>query len=155
MGSEAGERLNLVERCLERGRRADREARDAQAFTVESNGCHFPSVEWEGQYVAEALSYRQNKLPHLRSKEERDRTFPQAVAARAANDEDLLELNEDALEQRGKAAVERSQRGAGKLKSTEKEDRCKASTEDKLTEERQREQKRSGSMSLIRPIYCF
>ena len=56
---------------------------------MESGGHTFPSVEWEGEHVPEAWSYRQDRLPHSRSATERDRLFPRAVAARETCDVDF------------------------------------------------------------------
>ena len=105
-GTEAGEKLNLIQQCWERGRREDKDTRDAQVHLVESAGHVFPSTEWEDQVVPEALSYRQDKLPHQRSSRERDRLFPKAVAAAGPGDLDL-EREPCAMSQRGMAIVQK------------------------------------------------
>ena len=110
-GTEAGENLNLIQRCWERGRREDRDARDAQVLLVESAGHVFPGTVWEDQVVPEALSYRQDRLPHLRSSRERDRLFPKAVAAAEPGDADF-EREPCALSQRGMAVVKKDQQSS-------------------------------------------
>ena len=114
-GTEAGESLNLVQKCLDRGRREDQEARDAQVQLVESAGHAFPGTLWENQLVPEVLSYKQDRLPHRRSASERDRLFPRAVAAAESGDLDL-EREPCALSQRGMAVVEARQRSEAKEK---------------------------------------
>jgi hypothetical protein len=93
---------------MERGRREDQEARDAQVLLVESAGHLFPGTLWENQLVPEALSYRQDRLPHRRSAGERDRLFPRAVAAAEQGDVDF-EKEPCAMSQRGEAVVAASQ----------------------------------------------
>ena len=86
---------------------------------VESAGHVFPGTLWENQLVPEALSYKQDRLPHRRSASERGRLFPRAVAAAEAGDADF-EKEPCALSQRGMAVVEAKERGNAKVK--EKED---------------------------------
>ena len=130
-----------MQKCLDRGRREDREARDAQVLLVESAGHLFPGTLWDNQLVPEALSYRQDRLPHKRSAEERDRLFPRAVAAAEQGDEDF-ETETCAMGQRGGAVVAVSQniskgstevsgRGEHKRNGTCNEPNAKKGSEDR------------------------
>ena len=81
-GDQAGSRLSIVERALERGRADDRQVRDLMAVA----GHEFPETWWDGQAVPEAWSYDQRWLPHLQPAAET--LFPRAVAAPEAGDAD-------------------------------------------------------------------
>jgi hypothetical protein len=120
-GTEAGESLNLIQKCWERGKREDQDARDAQVLLVESAGHLFPGTEWENQVVPEALSYRQDRLPHLRSSQERDRLFPKAVAVTERGDVDF-EREPCAMSQRGMDIVNKDRhnsKGSRKIMNEE------------------------------------
>ena len=64
---------------------------------VEHDGHRFPTVEYDGERVVEALPLRPNLLPHLH--EDLEERFPRARACEALDEDDAL--SHDGLETRG------------------------------------------------------
>ncbi len=92
-GTEAGESLLKLDLL-----RASRTEEQEVTGQVEVEGYMFPTVAWEGEQVVEAYSYPMTLLPHQMDRD-MARLFPQAVAAPALGDRDVI--GECDLEQRG------------------------------------------------------
>ena len=87
IGTTAGEGLNVVDKCYEINKTKEQEefmenvGVDTNKALVECGGYMFPGIEWEGELVAEAWSYRQTKLPH-QTGNEMNELFPRAEAVK-------------------------------------------------------------------------
>ena len=76
-GGTAGETLNFIATAFRRGNDADAEVylKDAELMVCGSH--QFPAVWYEGEWVPEARSYKQVKLPHEHT--DADELFPKAT----------------------------------------------------------------------------
>ncbi len=114
MGTTAGEELNVVDKCHELGKAQDLEDFEESASTaatkalVQCGDYTFPGVEWEGELVPEARSYKQTRLPH-QTGSLMNELFPKAEAVEDPGDRDLWgELGD--LERAGLETVAKSMR---------------------------------------------
>ena len=94
IGTTAGEELNVVDRCHELGKEQDTKdfmdcvAEGTSRALVQCGDHVFPGVEWEGELVPEARSYRQTRLPYQTGLL-MDELFPRAGAIEDPGDRDL------------------------------------------------------------------
>ena len=94
IGTTAGEELNVVDRCHELGKEQDTKdfmdcvAEGTSRALVQCGDHVFPGVEWEGELVPGARSYRQTRLPHQTGLLMNEH-FPRTEAIEGPGDRDL------------------------------------------------------------------